>query len=218
MKNPSLDRVFLFLSSFIFLQLSVQAQYGLFHQEYDKTAQFNIDADDVKQYRKEGELIIFNEEKHRTNLALSLLDKKVGKDIEQETPTRLRTYEVIADTEIDHHRLRYIFINGNKLSQKMVKNRINYIKQLLNDSASFETVAHQYSMDRNARRGGDSGWFKKAETYPVFYKAIANENRYANEVFEVSIPENDWYYLVKKTFSPKPIREVLIFKKVERRR
>ncbi len=218
MKNPSLDRVFLFLSSFIFLQLSVQAQYGLFHQEYDKTAQFNIDADDVKEYRKEGELIIFNEEKHRTNLALSLLDKKVGKDMEQETPTRLRTYEVIADTEIDHHRLRYIFINGNKLSQKMVKNRINYIKQLLDDNASFESVAHQYSMDRNARRGGDSGWFKKAETHPVFYKAIANENRYANEVFEVSIPENNWYYLVKKTFSPKPIREILIFKKVERRR
>lgn len=218
MKNLSLDRVFLFLSFLTFIQLSVQAQYRLFHQDYDKTAQFNIDADDIKEYREEGDLIIFNEEKHRTKLALSLLDKKVGKDIQQETPTSLRTYEVVADTEIEHHRLRYIFVDGNKLSQEKVRNRIDYIKQLLDENGSFESVAHQYSMDRNARRGGDSGWFKKAETHPVFYEAITNGDKYANEVFEVSIPENNWHYLVKKTFSPKPIREILILKKVERRK
>lgn len=217
MKHLFLNRVFLLLSFFLLSFSTAKAQYDLFHQEYDQTAQFNLDKDEVKEYRKEGKLIIFNEEKHRTGLAVSLLDKKVGKDITEESATRLRIYEVISSTEINHHRLRYIFIDGNKLSKKKVRKRIDYIKRLLDDKASFESVAHQYSMDRNSRRGGDSGWFKKAETHPVFYDAVANDNRYANEVFEVNIPENNWYYLVKKTFSPKPIREILVLKRVETR-
>ena len=212
-----LNRVFLLLSLFLLSSSTVQAQYDLFHQDYDKTKQFNLDKDEVKEYREEGKLILFNEEKHRTGLAVSLLDKKVGKDITEESATRLRTYEVISSTKVEHHRLRYIFIDGNKLSKKKVNKRIDYIKRLLDDKASFESVAHQYSMDRNARRGGDSGWFKKAETHPAFYEAVAQDNRYANEVFEVNIPENNWYYLVKKTFSPKSIREILVLKKVESR-
>lgn len=218
MKNLYLNRVFLLLSLSLITLLSAKAQYKLFNQDYDKTRQFNLSKSDVKEYRQEGKLIIFNEEKHRTSLAVSLLDKKVGKDITQESVTQLRTYEVISSTKVKHHRLRYIFIDGNKLTKKQVRKRIDYIKRLLDDKASFESTAHQYSMDRNSRRGGDSGWFKKAETHPVFYDAVAHDNRYANEVFEVSIPENNWYYLVKKTFSPKPIREVLILKKVEKRK
>ena len=214
MKNLYLNRVFLLLSLSLITLLSAKAQYKLFNQDYDKTRQFNLSKSDVKEYRQEGKLIIFNEEKHRTSLAVSLLDKKVGKDITQESVTQLRTYEVISSTKVKHHRLRYIFIDGNKLTKKQVRKRIDYIKRLLDDKASFESTAHQYSMDRNSRRGGDSGWFKKA----VFYDAVAHDNRYANEVFEVSIPENNWYYLVKKTFSPKPIREILILKKVEKRK
>ena len=218
MKHLYLNRVFLLLSLFLLSFSTVKAQHDLFHQDYDKTAQFNLAKNDISEYRQEGKLVIFNEEKHRTGLAVSLLDKKVGKDIEQESATRLKIYEVISSTKIKHHRLRYIFIDGNKLSKKKVRKRIDYIKRLLDDKASFESVAHQYSMDRNSRRGGDSGWFKKAETHPVFYNSIANDNRYANEVFEVSIPENNWYYIVKKNFSPKPIREILVLKKVEKRR
>ena len=218
MKNLHLNRVFLLLSLSLITLLSGNAQYKLFHQDYDKTVQFNLADDEVKEFREEGKLIIFNEEKHRTGLAVSLLEEKVGKAITQEGVTQFRTYEVISSTKVKHHRLRYIFIDGNKLSKKKVRKRIDYIKRLLDDKASFESVAHQYSMDRNSRRGGDSGWFKKAETQSVFYDAIANDNRYANEVFEVSIPENNWYYLVKNTFSPKPIREILVLKKVERRR
>lgn len=218
MKHLYPGHVFLLLSFYLLGFSSVQAQYPLFHQDYNKAAQFNIDKNELKELKSEGELIIFNEDKHRTKLALKLFDKKVGRDIEEETPTRLTTYEVVSSTEIEHHRLRYIFIDGNKLTKKKVSKRIDYIKRLLDDKASFESVAHQYSMDRNARRGGDSGWFKKAETHPRFYKAVADNNRYANEVFEISIPKKKWYYLVKKTFSPKPIREVLILKKVEDRK
>jgi len=217
MKNLYLNRVFLLLSVYFVTLHCLKAQYKLFHQSYDKSAQFNLSENEVKDYREEGKLVVFNEEKHRSSLAVSLLEMKIGKDIKEKDATRIRTYEVISSKKINHHRLRYIFFDANKLSKKKLRKKMDYIKKLLEDNTSFESLAHQYSMDRNAHRGGDSGWFKKTETHPVFYEAVTDENRYANEIFEVSIPENNWYYIVKKTFSPRPIREILVLKKVETR-
>lgn len=217
MKHQSLVHVFLFLSFATFIDCSIYAQYQLFNQEYDISKQFNLPQAETKEYKEDGKLVLFNEEKHRTKLAKELLEIKVGKKVKQEGVTNFRIYKVLASTKVMHHRLRYIFIDGNKLSKKELKDRLAYIRSLLDKKVKFESVARQYSMARNARTGGDSGWFKKDETHPKFFKAATSNNRYANEVFFIEVPEQNWYYLVKKTYSPKPVREILVLKTLESR-
>lgn len=217
MKHLSHVHVSLLLSFFLLINLKAYAQYDLFNQEYDISEQFNLSSGDTEDYKKQGKLVLFNEEKHRTKLAKKLLDKKTGKKVKQEGVTNFRIYKVLASTKVKHHRLRFIFIDGNKLSKQEVRDRLDYIRSLLDKKVKFESVARQYSMARNARTGGDSGWFKKAETHPEFYKEATSNDRYANEVFLIEIPEKNWYYLVKKTYSPKPIREILVLKTLESR-
>lgn len=58
------------------------------------------------------------------------------------------------------------------------------------------------------------GWFKFGSVMQ-FGNAITNTMYYANEVFRVDIRERDWYYLVKKSHTPKNIKEILVLKTVE---
>lgn len=193
-----------------FSTLTSFSQPSLFNQSYDETTDFGLSQKKLNEYRSRGELVIFNEEKHETKIAKEVFKKKVGKSIKNKDGVGTTTYTIIADKKIPHYRMNYIFIDGNTMSAIKVENMRKSLRKLLDDDVKFESVARQYSMDYNANRGGDSGWFKEKKTIPEFFKATNRPKLLANEIFEVNLPEMNWFYIVKKTYTPTNIREVLV--------
>lgn len=200
-----------YLSFFLFLFTSLLiAQPSLFNQNYDEVLDFGLSENEIKELRSRGELVIFNEEKHETKIAKDLFKKRVGKSVKQKQALGVTTYTVVADAKIPHYRMNYIFIDGNKMNPSKVDNMVKTLRKLLDDDIQFEAVARQYSMDYNGRRGGDSGWFKQQKAIPEFFEATNRPKLLANEIFEVSLEEANWFYIVKKTYSSTNIREILV--------
>ncbi|SDZ92520.1 peptidylprolyl isomerase [Psychroflexus halocasei] len=194
---------------------SLHAQRNLFKNSFDEYKDFGISKSEAKAYQKEGSLSVFNKEKHNTKLAIKLFNKKVGKSVKNKNHEGKIEYKVIAEAENKHYRINYIFFDGNKKSYEQIEEQREKMIKLLDSNYKFESLARQYSMDLNKYKGGDSGWFKFGSVMPDFGNAITNTMYYANEVFRVDIPERDWYYLVKKSHTPKNIKEILVLKTVE---
>jgi hypothetical protein len=70
-------------------------------------------------------------------------------------------------------------------------------------------------MDNNANRGGDLGWFSKGTYNEIFENALINNNHQVNDIFTIDIQENNWYYVILKTYDVKLIREIKALKIVK---
>lgn len=186
-------------------------QRSLFSQKYESlSSDFQIDEDQLDQYRKEGKLIIFNTEKHKTKLAKMLLDLKEGRKKTVDQDYYKNRYLIISKKTIPHHRIRYIFIDKAKFeSPEKLEDYIKKVRTLLKDTA-FKSVAMQYSMDYKKHVGGDSGWFKEGKTQPDFYREVTATNKLAEEIFEFEIQANHGYYFAQKTHAGMDIEEVLV--------
>ncbi len=88
---------------------------------------------------------------------LKVLDKR-GKD----TPM------VISQTHAQH-----ILIKTNELvSETDAKNRLNQLKERIDNGANFAELAKQHSDDGSASKGGDLGWLSPGDTVPEFERAM----------------------------------------------
>lgn len=203
------DISFVFLA--IFFVCMSYGQRSLFNQKYLDLAQdFKLDPQKVEELRTEGKLTIFNQEKHKTKLAADLIKSRVGKKKKYDRGFYKGQYKIIAKEEITHYRVRYILINKNKFEdQDSFQKYLKKVRGLV-DVTEFKSVAMQYSMDYNKRVGGDSGWFKKGKTHPVFFQEVTRADVLADEVFEFEIAENNWYYVAKKTHAKMDILEALV--------
>jgi parvulin-like peptidyl-prolyl isomerase len=194
------------------------AQRNLLNQKYVSLSEdFKIEKSELKDYRSQGKIETFNEEKHKTKLAKKLLKSKSGKTITFKSDYYKTNYEILSQQDITHFRVRYIFINKNKFdSEKTFENYTDKVRKLLKET-SFKSVAMQYSMDFRKRVGGDSGWFKKGKAHPDFFKEVSNTSRLAEEIFEFEIPEYNGYYFVQKLWSPKDIKEILVMYTIDKK-
>lgn len=190
---------------------TINAQRGLFNQSYEAMAKdFNIKESQLQKHKSQGRVVIYNEKKHKTRLARTQLKTKKGKTKTIDKGFYKTQYETLSKQSITHYRVRYIFVDKTKFElEEDYRAYILRIKKLLNHNA-FESVAMQYSMDFRKNNGGDSGWFKKGKTHPIFFKEATNTAKLADEVFEFEIPEINAYYFVKKTHAKKDIREVMV--------
>jgi outer membrane lipoprotein-sorting protein len=197
---------------------NTKAQRNLLNQKYvSLTEDFNIEKDQLEDYRYKGKIETFNEEKHKTKLAKKLFKSKTGKTIVFKSDYYKTKYEIISRQDIKHYRVRYIFINKNKFNtEKAFENYISKVRALLKTTA-FKSVAMQYSMDYKKRVGGDSGWFKKGKTHPIFFNEVTNNSRLSEEIFEFEIPEYNGYYFVQKLWSPKDIQEILVMYTIDKK-
>jgi hypothetical protein len=191
------------------------AQQSLFNHSFNAYKSFGLSEAEINTLKQEGDLSIFNESRHSTKLAKQLFNKKVGKTIKKKSRVGKIEYEVVAEANVLHYRMNYIFFDGETYDYETIENSRERMLGLLEDDYKFESLARQYSMDFNRRRGGDSGWFKIESVAPAFRTAITNTRRYAGEVFKVNLPELNWYYLVKKTYSPQSFREILVIKRTD---
>ncbi|WP_298345980.1 peptidylprolyl isomerase [uncultured Algibacter sp.] len=164
---------------------------------------------------KKNKLITFNEEKHKTILAKDLFKLHVGATKVNEGEFEKTFYKVINKSKNTYHRVAYIYLDASKYSIPEINNLREKIIAQYNNGASFDFLAKQYSMDSNANKGGDLGWFLKGDMHSDFENEVLNENHSLNDIFTIDIPSEKWYYVVLKTHEAKEISEIDVLKIVE---
>lgn len=164
---------------------------------------------------KKNKLITFNEVKHKTKLAKELFKLSVGGTKVNDREFEKTYYKVINKSKKTYYRVAYIYLDGSKSSLENINALRKKIIAQYHNGAPFDFLAKQYSMDNNANKGGDLGWFLKGEMHPDFEHEIINSNYSLNDIFTVNIPSKNWYYVVLKTHKPKAISEIEVLKIVE---
>ncbi len=164
---------------------------------------------------KESKLITFNEEKHKTILAKELFKLSIGGTRVNENEFEKTYYKVIQKTKNTYHRVAYIYLDDSKYSLEDINTLRDKIIAQYHNGAPFDFLAKQYSMDGNANKGGDLGWFLKGKMHSDFENEVVNEDHNLNDIFTIDIPSENWYYVVLKTHEPKDISEIEVLKIVE---
>lgn len=170
----------------------------------------------IKQNKaSKGQLITFNNEKHKTRFATALFKlRKGGKKVEK-TEVEKTYYKVIDKIKTPYFRLSYIVIKGDNRSddeiRKLQDNIINKYKQ----GYRFEDLAKHFSEDQTAKKGGDIGWVTTGDLHPNFELKLSENNYQVNDIFTINISEQNRYYVAVKTYDNKLIEEIKVLKITE---
>ena len=74
---------------------------------------------------------------------------------------------------IDQTHVRHILLKLTEVvSEKEAKQKMDGIKERLDNGTKFEDMARQYSEDGSANNGGDLGWVNPGDTVPQFEQAM----------------------------------------------
>lgn len=74
---------------------------------------------------------------------------------------------------VDQTHTRHILIKLNEVvSERDAKQKMDSIKERLDNGVKFEDMARQYSEDGSASNGGDLGWVNPGDTVPQFEKTM----------------------------------------------
>ncbi len=157
-----------------------------------------------------SKIYTYNQEKHTNELSKKLFALQEGETLLIEQKNNHVIYKVISIVPTKHYRASYIYFNGKKKKREEILSLRKQLKSKLNSGSEFKYLAGQYSMDRNARRGGDLGWFQKSYIFPEFITSLENHN--TNDIFFLDLEEKNKYYLIKKTAAPKNINLLTILK------
>lgn len=74
---------------------------------------------------------------------------------------------------VQQTRARHILIKTNELvSENEARNRLNNLKERLDNKGDFAELARVHSEDTSATRGGELGWVSPGDTVPEFERAM----------------------------------------------
>jgi peptidyl-prolyl cis-trans isomerase SurA len=74
---------------------------------------------------------------------------------------------------VDQTHVRHILIKLNEVvSEQEAKQKMDSLKERLDNGDKFEDLARQYSEDGSANNGGDLGWVNPGDTVPQFEEAM----------------------------------------------
>lgn len=90
-------------------------------------------------------------------------------------------------------RVQYIFLDGSKFNATEIDSIRAEIHKRHFRGEKFHELVSEFNMDGGT---GDIGWFTKEMVVAEFYDPILDRRK--DEIFNVSIPKNKWYYVVKK--------------------
>jgi parvulin-like peptidyl-prolyl isomerase len=110
-------------------------------------------------------------------------------------------------------RVSYIYLDGSKLSLTEINKKRKDIIKLYKTGTTFRDLAATYTMDSGNLNGGDLDWFNEGVMHKTFEDAIKSHKK--NDLFQVDIPENKWYYVVLKTYDDRPKATIYILTLVD---
>jgi len=95
---------------------------------------------------------------------------------------------------IEQTHARHILIKLSEvMSEKDAKQKMDGIKERLDNGEKFEVLARQFSEDGTASNGGDLGWVNPGDTVPQFEKAMNNLK--PNEISEPVLSPFGWHVI-----------------------
>lgn len=171
----------------------------------ESAKQFIKDRPDLK-----CKIYTYNQEKHINELSKKLFELKEQNTLVVEQKHDKALYKIIAIEPIQHYRASYIFFDGKKKNPEEIKFLRKELEIQLRNGKEFKDLAGNHSMDRNASRGGDLGWFTNDYMFPEFIEALDEHD--INDVFFLDLEEKKRYYLIKKTEAPKEIKLLTVIK------
>jgi hypothetical protein len=148
-----------------------------------------------------GAIVTIDPKTDSSIFAKEILSKKPGEILTQQYGKTTQLFKILATEKVLAYRVQYILFNGNQMKIKQIHTRRDSILTRLKNGESFDVLARQYSMDDNAKKGGDLGWFKENELVPEFENAVKAHD--PGEVFTVDVPTEKWYYIVKNSYRPR---------------
>lgn len=157
-----------------------------------------------------SEIYTYNQEKHTNELSKKLFKLNKGDTFLVEQKNNNAIYKIVSVVPTKHYRASYIFFNARKLSVVKINKLRKDIITNLQKGSEFKDLAGKYSMDRNAVRGGDLGWFEYDSVFPEFINAL--EKHTINDVFTLDVVAKKRYYLIKKTANAKNIKLLTVLK------
>ncbi|WP_395043120.1 peptidylprolyl isomerase [Flavobacterium sp.] len=104
--------------------------------------------------------------------------------------------KVIDISKSSSMRVSYVFLDGSKMNVLDINKIRKTIILDYKNGSSFSILANKYTMDGN--KDGDLGWFEEGQMVKIFEDEIKKHKK--DEIFIVDIPEENWYYVVLKTF------------------
>jgi len=165
----------------------------------------------IKNYPNlKAKIYTYNEEKHKNNLSKTLFKKSIGTSFETQEQSANTLYKIISITSTLHYRASYIFLDGNKLKTSSIDSLRTTIISKLDQGQQFNQLAGKYSMDRNAIRGGDLGWFTADKASKEFINSLKENN--SNTIYSLDLPEIKKHYIINKTEQQKDIRLLQVLK------
>jgi hypothetical protein len=203
------------LSTFLFfLTISFTAQNS-FIQELD-SIQDETQATKFLETHKSnnGKLFVFNKEKHKTQLAKDLFKMGIGGSKVVDSEIEKTHYKIIDKYEIPYHRYSYVYLDGRDKSVSDMRQLQSKIVAKYNEGYRFKDLAKMYSMDSNANRGGDLGWFTKGNSSTELEDTIINEND-GKDIFTLEFPDKQAYYVVVRTQPTRFIEEIKVLQVTE---
>lgn len=165
---------------------------------------------------EDGKLITFNRARHKTTLANSLFQYRVGGKKVVKTGFKKTIYKIIDKGMVDFYKFNIIVLDGNKTSNQQAKVLRNKVLAQYKEGYQFKDLAKYHSDGPTAKTGGDTGWIKPGDMNSEAFDAEAfSQNHTVNDVFIVDDEINKMYYIVMKTQSKTPIEEITVLKFTE---
>jgi|GEM_PF-536237 len=185
------------------------------NKELKKGLELVTDIKSAKQFIKnhpelKAKIYTYNEEKHNNNLSKKLFNTTIGSSFETEEQSATTLYKIISIEPTLHYRASYIYLDGKKLKESSVDSLKQVIASKLKSGILFNRLAGQYSMDRNAIRGGDLGWFTANKVSEQFVNSLKEND--PNTIYNLNLPDLKKYYIINKTQQQKDIRLLQVLK------
>lgn len=160
---------------------------------------------------KTASVITFNKEKHNTSLSNELFNKGLGSKKVYENEVEKVIYKVVDRYQVPYYRVSYIYFDGTMMSLNEIDKKRQSVIAQYKSGIPFSDLANQFSMDQNAKRGGDLGWITHGDVVQEFEDAIVNQQE-LNSIYTLDLPERNWYYIILQTHAPKMIEEIKVLK------
>lgn len=150
------------------------------------------------------QVFTISSDKDTSAITLPLFSKKngytfrIGHDV----------FKILSSASFPEFRVSYLFLDGGALSRETIDSLRQSILTQCRNGALFFDVLRQYNMDMTTN--GDLGWFREKTMMPAFETAVRQHKK--GDLFTVDIPENNWYYVVMKTFDDRVTQELTILK------